>query len=1094
MGFAVPAGAGEIGFRYTVAGGRLEIKNEGNEAAFFPRAFALTGGGWRELAPAGPAALPAGEAYRVGFRPGRRGLEALRGVLMRFFDQAGADFGLIAFLSPPPEETRPLDARYEDGRLVLRPPGDRRVLATWVLGSRESGIEATAKPVRFDEARPVAERVEWTAGSGPARLDLGDALPPAVLLHETERGPTLQHVRRGKPKTRPRPAWCDAGKTMLRAALACASVGWAWLAWILVGPASSRPRPSRAVSEPGAWLDVAVAAGGGALVASALGVRFLNSANWPTGGDTGSHLLYAYLYAERLLPSGLLLPWLPEVFGGFPFLSYYFPLPFLLMAGLSAFTGVAAAFKWGAFLACMALPGAVFSASRRWLGFSGPASLLGAVGALGYLLHEQNSIWGGNLLSTLSGEFTYSYGVLFGLLSLLAWSRALGRGHGWALPALLEAASGFSHAFPLLVVGCSTWLMALDALAAPAGRRRERLGRAAALLLKGHTAAFALLGGWLWPMLEMHSLTIPNDAAFTVAGWRDLLPEAIQPMLEAAAAGVALLAFPSVRRAWGETQRRAASHLLTAAALAAVGFIAGDRLGVADIRFFPLVWLFASIPCGWAAGQAVASLGGSPGDRYRGPRLLFVAMLATLWLRTIGAQVSRAPDWGFWNHSGLDAKPQWANLARLFPAMRGGPWSPRLLFEHDPDNHDVGSTRSLEALPMFLDGTPVLEGLYMESALLGPAVYQVQSEVSARPSSPLVRFPSGSLDAPFAAEHMRFLHSATVLLRSDKAKRAVRESGEFVRVGEASPFALFRLKRFDSRLASVVTRPLKSLPLEGWMDDAYAWFRSRSRFAAHLPVYGAEALPEPAPPPAPPVLERVLSRHELVFETEVPGRPHLIKVAYHPRWRLASKGRLHVAGPGFMLVVPEGREIRLVYGHTWAGRLGMAATPLAAIVLAWALWRGRRREAEQPAPSGSAARRWAPAAAVWVASAFAGAYFLWRSPERVYRDAWRHMRADRHAEASRRFALAYSLRRPPAKREEALFWWAKAEELSGRRAEAKARYRELFEKFHGYWVPESLYTYAHLSELDGDAAAAAPAWRRLDAEHPANPWTLRPRR
>jgi hypothetical protein len=83
--------------------------------------------------------------------------------------------------------------------------------------------------------------------------------------------------------------------------------------------------------------------------------------------------------------------------------------------------------------------------------------------------------------------------------------------------------------------------------------------------------------------------------------------------------------------------------------------------------------------------------------------------------------------------------------------MSGNLWSPRLAFEHDPDNNDIGSTRVLEALPMFLNHRPVLEGLYMETALLGLAIYQLQSEISVRPSSPLVRFPSGSLDPQFAA-------------------------------------------------------------------------------------------------------------------------------------------------------------------------------------------------------------------------------------------------------------------------------------------------------------------------------------------------------
>ena len=114
----------------------------------------------------------------------------------------------------------------------------------------------------------------------------------------------------------------------------------------------------------------------------------------------------------RLLFSGKVLPWVPEVFGGLPFLSYYFPLPFIVIALLSKLIGVAPAFKWGSFLAAMLLPGAVFVASRRWLAMSWAGALFGGLGALAFLLHEQNSIWGGNLLSTLAGEFAYSYGTV----------------------------------------------------------------------------------------------------------------------------------------------------------------------------------------------------------------------------------------------------------------------------------------------------------------------------------------------------------------------------------------------------------------------------------------------------------------------------------------------------------------------------------------------------------------------------------------------------------------------------------------------------------------------------------------------------------
>jgi len=856
-----------------------------------------------------------------------------------------------------------------------------------------------------------------------------------------------------------------------------------------------------------AWLtDLTFTLCSAGIVASILGIGFLNSSNGPTGGDAASHLLYAWLYSNELLFSGQVLPVVPEVFGGSPFLSYYFPLPFIVIAVLSKFLGLASAFKWGSLLPAMLLPGAVFSCSRRWLGFSWYAALFAGLGTLAFLLHEQNSIWGGNLLSTLSGEFAYSYGLSFGVLAMMAWARAIYQGRGWLTAGLLEAASGFSHGFPLLIVGLSTAFLLLES--AFRGHKPDTLrniAKSAGLLLRGHLLAFALLGGWLWPMLEMHGLTIPNDAYFVTENWHDFLPTILIPFLASGVLGLLLLAIPGVRHGWAGQQRSAACYFIGASGLASVAFLAGDRLGLADIRFFPLTWLLGAIACGWLAGQAFAFLGNTSTamQSTRLIRPLLVVAICFCMLGWIGQNVRQAPDWALWNHSGLDAKPQWNNLSKLFPLMQGDLWSPRIVFEHDPANNDLGSTRSLEALPMFLNHRPVLEGLYMESAVLGPAIYQLQSEVSTHPSSPLVRFPSGSLDPEFAARHMNFLHADTLLLRSPQAKAAIEANGLFVKVAESPPFALYHLKQFDSHLAQVVTLPLRMLPNKDWMQDAFSWFRTRSRFDAYLPVYGKNGgnddkivdRIDAAAALISPIREKLLSRNELIFETEAIGKPHLIKIGYNLRWQLESKGSMQIAGPGFMLVVPQEKEIHLVYGHTLIGKIGMIASVVAALCVLLLFWQRIMQPAAVPQPTEmvpASFRYWMPMFIAWALLAAIGAYLAIQSPERRYKQAWAAMDAHHYQEASENFLSAYQLRRPPAKREEALFWLAMSNELAGQRPEAEARYRELCDNYHGYWLPESLYRYIRLEMADGRVAETVFYLKRLREEFPNNQWSLQP--
>lgn len=824
--------------------------------------------------------------------------------------------------------------------------------------------------------------------------------------------------------------------------------------------------------------DVAVVIIFAGLTIHLLGIDFLNSANTPTGGDSASHLLYAHRYSDNLLFSGKILPWMPEVFAGFPFLSYYFPLPFIVMATMSKFIGFAPAFKWGSFAAAILLPGAVHVAGRRWLALPWAAAVLGACGTFAFLLHEQNSIWGGNLLSILSGEFAYSYGILFATLACLAWVRAPYIRGGWIIAALLEAATGFSHGFTLLVAGFSTLLLLIET---------DNPLRTIRMLICGHLLAFCLLGGWLWPMLEMHGYTIPNDGTSPLSGWQSLLPLSLRPVFAAGLTALPICLFStSVRGSITSLQAKAIRYFAGSAALACLAFIAGDQIGLANIRFFPMTWLFCAIISGWSIGFVLSCLPTVPPTA----RILFTTALLLGVLGWMGQTVKKAPDWSLWNHTGLESKPQWHNLTKLFPVMKGSLWSPRLLHEYDPANNDLGSPRTLESLPLFID-RPVLEGLYMESALTGPAIYQLQAEVSTNPLSPLVRFPSSGFDPAFAATHMRFMHADTLLLRSAKSKKAVEKCDLFMKVAESPPFALYRVKEFSSRLAEVVDRPISIRPIKGWMEDAFIWFRSSSRFKTYQPVYGAPTGLTSAPSTTV-VREIGLERDRLHFKTDDIGKPHLIKVSWHPRWRLSSAGRLYLTAPGFMLVVPQEKDIILEFGHTIIGYAGMASTAaaLVATIFCW-LKRDKFFIFAQNEEVSNRPVLYVKLAVYWAGIVFFSIRLAVLAPERAYGKALQAQQAKQYDEAAFFFQRAFERRRPPARKEEALFWLAKTNELRGNKEEALKRYFELTQKYHGLWLPESLYKCVRLGAESGKRAISDSCAAQLQEEYPDNVWTAK---
>lgn len=823
-------------------------------------------------------------------------------------------------------------------------------------------------------------------------------------------------------------------------------------------------------------IDAVVALLFAALLSPLLRVDLLNGPELPTGGDLASHVLYAWLFDHVVAPSGHLTAWLPEVFGGYPLHAYYFPLPFVAASLLAKLTGFAAALKWVTVLPALLLPGSVFAVSRHALRQSGLAAFGGALGALAFLVHEQNSIWGGNLLSILSGEFAYSWGLWLAFITLAMWVRTANDGHGWALAGTLEALTALGHGYPLLVVGFASWLLVIDA-----PRRRSMM----ADLFKGHALAFLLLAGWLWPMLEMHGFTIPNDGSSSNDPWEALLPRTLWPVL---AGGV--LALPLVLRRPPRVVEpvRTALFFLIVAVLVLVFWMVADRVGLLDIRFLPMTWLFGAIAAGWLIGTALGMY--FPNAK---PSVLAVALLLAQlgWLAPL---VHDAPEWARWNFSGSTDKPQWQALAKLFPAMSGQLDSPRLLFEHDPANQDLGSTRSLEALPLFLGGRPVLEGLYMESALLGPAVYQLQSEVSAHPSSPLSRFPSGSLEPRMAATHMQLLGANQVLLRSAEAKRSLLESGLFVPIAESPPFLLLQLKNFDSTPIDGSSHLWQLKPRRDWMQDSHAWFQSTRRLDTEWPVYVDHPGPDTlhafsGAHPAARIDNVQIGRDSISFSTSAPGRPHLIKVTYHPRWQLETKGEVFLAAPGFLLVVPGETSVRLVFGTTLIGRIGAWSSSLTVLYLLYLLI--RRHPVAGSRNGGTRSIRLLPYGLSTLAMLGYCSWLHWTSPTRIYAEAWTEMNAGHFTHAAERFLDAHQHRHAPPAQEEALFWAAKALERSGNPTEAGTRYQELFDNYHGYWVAESLYEYAQIERSMGRASLAWKAEQRLRRDYPENSWTLK---
>lgn len=191
-----------------------------------------------------------------------------------------------------------------------------------------------------------------------------------------------------------------------------------------------------------------------------LGPGNIFSDSTPAGGDMGAHVWGPAYLRDNLLPQGRLTGWTPDWYAGFPAYQFYMVLPSLVIALLSYVLPYGVAFKLVAISGLLSLPVAAWAFGRlNRLPFPAPPLL--AVGATLFLFDRSFSILGGNIASTLAGEFAFSIALSFALLYLGVLGRGMrdGTHRGWA--ALLLALTALCHPIPLFfaIGGTVIWFV-----------------------------------------------------------------------------------------------------------------------------------------------------------------------------------------------------------------------------------------------------------------------------------------------------------------------------------------------------------------------------------------------------------------------------------------------------------------------------------------------------------------------------------------------------------------------------------------------------------------------------------------------------------
>jgi len=622
-----------------------------------------------------------------------------------------------------------------------------------------------------------------------------------------------------------------------------------------------------------------------------------------SGGDMASLFYPTKLMAEEILPRGELTGWTMGNYARFPVFHFYSTLPFAVIALIGKLLPMEQTFKLVTLIGPTFLPLAA-AWLFRVLGYRRSDAAVAAVSVLPFLLQQGNSMWGGNIPSVLAGEFCHAIGLTLSLVFLGVLRRCVeGRSH-WPLAALILAAIGLTHTFAFFAAfWCSLFFL----------WPQRDLQRSAAPLLATYAVTFLLLCFWGVPLPTRLVFTSEWSMIWRIKDWREVLPTPLWPAAGLAAAG--LLA--SLLRVKEFLWHRQGLLLFTLGGGVLLYFLV-PALGFPDIRFVPVAQLFLCL----LAADTVAWIA-----RALRFHAVFAGLIVAAGLAWGQAHLGYIPSWLHWNYAGYENKATWGQFKKINDHVAGDLNDSRVVFEHSQTHNRFGSSRAFENLPLF-SGRSTLEGVFHQASLNSPFIFYLQSEVSERGSGPFPQYTYTRLNPAAALPHLRLYNVGQLVVVSEKAKAAYDADANFTKSFHNGAYAVYDVRGGDTGYVIAANNQPVLYQGSDWKLAFYRWFK-------HPELLDIPLVPETIAPseearqlalrtdsvtrlPREPIagtcnVSSHLEQYRIDFETSCPGRPHIVKVSYFPRWHAADGSPVLPVSPGFMLVYPRGSSTTLLY-------------------------------------------------------------------------------------------------------------------------------------------------------------------------------------
>jgi len=669
--------------------------------------------------------------------------------------------------------------------------------------------------------------------------------------------------------------------------------------------------------------------------------------NTPTGGDMGAHVVPIKYFIENFASSFKINGWSNDWFAGYPLYFFYFPFPAILTYLFNLIIPYGIAFK---IMVAGSIILVVYSIEKLFRKEDYLFSHIGIGAGLMFALTESFTIYGGNLASTLAGQFSFTYSLAFANLAIYYVTKS---NHKYKVPlsSIFLSLCLLSHLIPFILylpAYSIYWLI-----------KKEKIQLKFISIFIFATLVTRFIVPLIYnlefttnmsytPYTRLKDLIKPDILPYTFLlflfllgrfNFKKLIENKTFSLFEIYLLfmSVSLYYFVPEGALWNGRLVPFFNLGIIIIFFRMFDFLLDDILqfqqGKLSINF---VILSSIIGCIYIFYDKWFEF-----NRYKlfvfviiGFTFLGVVLFysSSYKLFSLGvfvfviSSMSFLPHWVNWNFTGYEGKEEWKEIETLYSSLEKLPPG-RIMWEPNSELNKYGTPMVLMTIPFFTDHTS-MEGLYFDSSITTPFHFIAVSGLAEGPSNPVGGLSYINNDFEKGVEYLQDLGVDYFISYTDLIRDKAIKNKDLNQLFVSEPFTVFKIETNKIELVnqrletfhriSFYERTTSSLfrdtEYENFFEKAYNNFRKLDEYRViELPsdvnINSSNDIDLM-------ISDLIISNDEISFITNKPNELHLIKVSYFPNWEIANGLGPYRISPSFMAIVPFDNKIEISFKRT----------------------------------------------------------------------------------------------------------------------------------------------------------------------------------